>query len=110
MNSTQGKGEEFPVVRRPRRRRRLLIIVLSAAVLALAIGGWAAYDLISTDRDLAEAMTEADQLDPGCRLEELETRREEVPREHNSALCVQRDPTKSGYDLGFQLWDVDKRR
>jgi hypothetical protein len=20
------------------------------------------------------------------------------------------DPTKAGYDLGFQLWDVDKRR
>jgi ABC-type transport system involved in multi-copper enzyme maturation permease subunit len=42
----------------------------------------------TADRDLRDALAEADRLDPGWRLAELEARREMVPAEENSALQV----------------------
>ena len=74
--------------RLPRRRRRMRIvlgILLACAVLATA------YILILlhlADKDLRDAIAEADRLDPGWRLEELEAKRADISEEQNSARVV----------------------
>src|SRR6266851_1727829 len=74
--------------RLPRRRRRMRIvlgILLACAVLATA------YILILlhlADKDLRDAIAEADRLDPGWRLEELEAKRANIPEQQNSAPVV----------------------
>src|SRR6266849_718197 len=76
-----------PVVtpRRPRRR-----VVLWAALIAspfLFLLAWRGYEWY-LDRDLRQAIAEADRLDPGWRLEDLEAARAEVSDEENAALQV----------------------
>jgi hypothetical protein len=64
-----------------------LFIVLALALVALGI--WYSYD-VRSDRALQEAIAEADHLDPGWRLDEIEAKRANVPDAENSAICVLR--------------------
>src|SRR5262249_9165121 len=51
------------------------------------VGGYY-YELANKDRALEEAIAEADRLDPGWRLEEIEAKRQAIPPDINGALCV----------------------
>ncbi len=71
---------------RPRCHRRWLLLGVPVAI-ALAV---LAFFLLPdpSERELREAIAEADRLDPGWRWEELEARRKAIPDEENAALCV----------------------
>jgi hypothetical protein len=75
-----------PRLLRRRRRKRIILGML----LAFALVGTAYGVLIwfLTDRDLHEAIEQADRLDPGWRLEDLQNKRAEIPDGQNSALVV----------------------
>lgn len=76
-----------PEMRRTRRRRGLLV----AAVLLLPVAffvGWYAYNTTSAKSYLDAAIAEADRLDPGWRLDEIEANRKVLPDEANGALQV----------------------
>jgi hypothetical protein len=60
---------------------------MALLLVGLAVG-WIAYSSSQSARLLAEAMAEADRLDPGWRLEELEAKRKIVPDSANGALQV----------------------
>ncbi len=45
-------------------------------------------DCAAADRALEEAIAEADRLDPGWRLEDIEAKRRQIPDEKNGALIV----------------------
>jgi hypothetical protein len=65
------------------RRSRLRRILLAAAV------GVCAYIVHEQDRELREAIAEADRLDPGWRFEDMQAAREDVPDgEENGAFWV----------------------
>jgi hypothetical protein len=71
-----------------RRRRKLIVILL---VILSSYGSlWGAYGFYSyrINRELVEAEAEADRLDPGWRLEELEAKRKQLPDERNGALPI----------------------
>jgi hypothetical protein len=64
-------------------------------LLFLACGGFYGGLVWTSDRDLKEAMAEADRLDPdGWRPEEIDARRKELPDEENAALVVLAVKTK----------------
>jgi hypothetical protein len=71
-----------------KRRRRLaflactVFLLLAGAVLIVRMV------LLPSERELQAALAEADRLDPGWRLEELEARRRPVPDEENGALLI----------------------
>jgi hypothetical protein len=73
---------------RPKRRRRLIRIVIGFVVIALAPTAWFGYRWLADDWALQEAIGQADRLDPGWRLAELEAKRAAVPDEENGALQV----------------------
>ncbi len=70
------------------RRSRLRWIVLGVALIIAAIVGVCAYVIHEQDRELREAIAEADHLDPGWRFEDLQAARESVPDAENGALLV----------------------
>jgi hypothetical protein len=70
------------------RRSRLRRVLLGVALIAAAVVGVCAYILYEQDRELREAIAEADRLDPGWRFEDMQARRENVPDEENSAPLV----------------------
>jgi hypothetical protein len=73
----------------PKRRRRPLFRVALALLLIVLVGvSWLAYEWHRAERERREAEAEADRLDPGWRLTELEAARVIVPDEENSALQV----------------------
>src|SRR5262249_35947819 len=76
-----------PAPPRPRRRKWKVIGFVALSLLVLALGGYV-YLFTLGDRRLREAVAEADRLDPGWRLEELEAKRATLPAEQNSALRV----------------------
>jgi hypothetical protein len=57
-------------------------------LLACAAVGFYFYTIWAADKELQEAIAEADRLDAGWRLEELEAKREVIPDAENSALKV----------------------
>jgi ABC-type transport system involved in multi-copper enzyme maturation permease subunit len=67
----------------PRWPKRLLPAMLVLLPLSLVLG-WYAYLRDAANRSLQEAIAEADRLDPGWRLEELEARRLVLPDALNS--------------------------
>lgn len=71
---------------RPRRRLWLWSALIAGAGFLIA-GSWLGYEWYQ-DRDLQSAIVEADRLDPGWRLADLEAARAEVPDEENAALQV----------------------
>jgi hypothetical protein len=88
MPETEAKT--VPAAQKPYRPLRLVLISCTLVAI-LMIGMLLA--LISfhrrhLERELEQALAETDRLDPGWRLEELETARKPVPPERNSALQV----------------------
>jgi hypothetical protein len=70
------------------RRSRLRWILLGVVVVIAAIVGVCAYVIHEQDRELREAIAEADRLDPGWRFENLQGGRSQVPDTENGALLV----------------------
>jgi hypothetical protein len=71
------------------RRSRLRRVLLVAALVAAGVVGVFAYVRYEQDRDIREAVAEADRLDPGWRFEDLWAAREDVPDgEENGAFWV----------------------
>jgi hypothetical protein len=66
------------------RRRRTLLIASVAVLLTIGVVG---YLWLQSDGGWTDALAEADRLDPGWRLEELDARRT-VPAEENGAALV----------------------
>jgi hypothetical protein len=73
----------FARLRKP--AKRLIVALLVVAALLLIV--WGYFSLVA-EFELREAIAEADRLDPGWRLEELEAKRAVVPDDKNSALLV----------------------
>jgi hypothetical protein len=71
-----------------RRRARWPWFVAVALVLLAGLGLTHTYLALVADRRLREAVAEADRLDPGWRLEELEEARAAVPEAENAAPRV----------------------
>jgi hypothetical protein len=69
-------------------RKRLTMASLVVLSLVLIVAGYMYLSTQAGNRQLAEAVAEADRLDPGWRLEEVEAQRRAVPPEANSALKV----------------------
>jgi hypothetical protein len=76
-------------------RRRWLAALLLLGGLAVGFLGYFYYRAWAADRQLEEAIAEADRLDPGWRLADLEAARVPVPWEKNSAPLIQRIGTAS---------------
>ncbi len=80
--------EDLPPPVAPPRRRWPRRLILGAIVLvALVAGLYALFDYLQ-ERDLHEAVAEADRLDPGWRFEDLQKARAEVPDDENAAPVV----------------------
>ena len=77
-------------VRRRRRVRKRTILLGIVAVLAVAFVGGYIYLSTSASQMVRLAKEEADRLDPGWTLGELEARREAIPDAENSAWQVDR--------------------
>jgi hypothetical protein len=71
-------------LRWPRCSRNTVLVLLPLALLA----AWYAYLVDAADRELKEAIAEADRLDPEWRLEKLEAKGAAFPDEQNSVLHV----------------------
>jgi hypothetical protein len=75
----------------PRRRRKLRWLVIVAVLIAVPILGLVGFYFVSRyqgQRALDEAIAEADRLDPGWRLEDIEKLRTAVPPEQNAAVHI----------------------
>jgi len=73
----------------PKRRRRTPLRVALALLLVVLAGvSWLTYEWHRALRERLEAEAEADRLDPGWRLADLEAARATVPDNENSALQV----------------------
>src|SRR5439155_24163470 len=69
-------------------KRRLIFAGLLVVLIAAGLIGWHFYISLISDKKLQDAIAEADRLDPGWRLEELETKRAVIPAAENSAEQV----------------------
>lgn len=93
-------------------RRRLWVLIVGYLLLAvtLVIGSFIAWFLHRSweaDRQLADAIGEADRLDPGWRLEELEARRKRIPDDQNAALQVGKVHAALPANLRIANWSFD---
>ncbi len=79
----------MPFFRRKVWKRVILAVGTFGGLSFAVIWALSVYFNWITDRNLQEAIAEADRLDPGWRLEELEAKREEIPDAENAALCVE---------------------
>jgi hypothetical protein len=79
-------------------RKTWLGILIVASLLVIAAYGVYLYFFLSGSR-VQEAIAEADRLDPGWRLEELQQKQEAVSDEENGALVVQ---------TAVKLWPLQK--
>jgi ABC-type transport system involved in multi-copper enzyme maturation permease subunit len=82
-------GEALPRLPAPRwrwlkRLRPALLILLPLGLLQ----GWYFLESVSAERRLQKALAEADRLDPGWTLEDLEAKRVVLPDDQNSAVHV----------------------
>src|SRR6266571_8642808 len=71
---------EKPIWKRPVFVGGLVIVLIGGLLL-----GWFFYAKWASDKELRDAIAEADRLDPGWRLEELEAKRAVIPADENSA-------------------------
>src|SRR6516165_6462208 len=70
------------------RSRWSLLAGTLAVIIAGCFVGWYYYLKYASDKELQEAIEQADRLDPGWRLEELEAKRTILPDAENSAQQV----------------------
>jgi ABC-type transport system involved in multi-copper enzyme maturation permease subunit len=75
----------FPRSRRPKRTLSRVLLVLPLLLML----GWYGIRYLVDERELQMAIADADRLDPGWRLEELEAKREIIPDGQNSGLLTQ---------------------
>jgi hypothetical protein len=74
---------------RSRWRRRILIAIVFVFLVCLLLPtAWYAFNVLADKRAIAEAIAEADRLDPGWRWDELEAKRAVIPDAENSALRI----------------------
>jgi hypothetical protein len=77
------------VAMRPRSRwRGLRFLIVAILILACAAVAYHYYAAFVADKRLDEAIANADRLDPGWRIPEIEARREKIPDEQNAMLLV----------------------
>ncbi len=89
MSKTEARPNMPPTPNVRRRWRKPLLF--GALLLLIVVGtpvGLYLYHAGTANRELAEALAEADRLDPGWRLEELEARRAKIADKENSALHI----------------------
>jgi len=87
-------AELLPDVPAKLRRRRRFWIALALLLFILWLVSIAGLFIYWTERDLREAMAEADRDSPvGWRIDELEAQREQIPDEENAALVAFRVKT-----------------
>src|SRR5438270_13289955 len=84
MSTTQ---VQHPPPVRTRRRWRRWVVVALLTVATIGVGGYIYLEFFS-DRDLHEAIAEADRLDPGWRFDDMEAARAKLPDDDNGALVV----------------------
>lgn len=98
-------------------RKRLLLGSLIAAPLCLVVSFL--YLVHSSDQALREAIAEADRLDPGWRMEDLQAKRAVIPDEQNAALIIMAAQTRLpsawrnldlsvGAEQGNPFWKVEQ--
>jgi ABC-type transport system involved in multi-copper enzyme maturation permease subunit len=75
------------IIPRSRRPKRIFSRVLLVLPLLLMLG-WYGMRYLLDERELQLAIADADRLDPGWRLEELEAKRQVIPDVQNSALRI----------------------
>jgi hypothetical protein len=80
---------ESLVVTGQRRWHKRLAWASAIVMFLLGLAVWPVYTYMAHQRDLREAVAEADRLDPGWRFEDLEAKRAEVPDAENGALVVE---------------------
>jgi hypothetical protein len=73
--------------KRPFYRRKIVILSALIAVALIVAIPWIVLAL-NASRELDDAFSEADRLDPGWRIEEIEANRKKVPDAQNSALFI----------------------
>ncbi len=73
---------------RPRRKRRARWLLAAALALLAAVAGGYYWYRDALDRELRDAIAEADRLDPGWRFEDIEAARPAVPDAENGARVV----------------------
>lgn len=66
-------------------KRRLILALILVALVAAGLIGWRTYSRLLSNKELQDAIAEADRLDPGWRLEELEAKRAVIPPPEDSA-------------------------
>jgi hypothetical protein len=77
-----------PVRTQPFWKRRPFWVILTLVFLFSVLGWVFGVAWVAAQRALQEALAEADRLDPGWRLQDLEAQRAPVPDEENAALQV----------------------
>jgi hypothetical protein len=94
------------IARPPRitRRRKYWIAILLAG--AALVGGSYVWLFYQSNRAIRDALAEADRLDPGWRLSELEEARSVVPQDANSARLVM--AARSQLPLVWPKWMLTK--
>jgi hypothetical protein len=86
-----------------RRRKFWIAILLAGAGLVGGSSFWLSYQ---SDRAMQDALAEADRLDPGWRLSELEEARSVVPQDANSAGLVM--AARNQVPFGWPKWMLTK--
>src|SRR5580704_8654843 len=82
--------EVGPAPRKPRRLWRWVVGLALLLVALLALGPVIAWKVVAgrADKRYQAAAAEADRLDPGWRMEDLEARRPNIPDDENSARII----------------------
>lgn len=82
MATAEARSSRFTFFRSRWMRRLAVVLVLLSALVGIAF----VYHHFSGDRQLKEALAEADRLDPGWRLHELEAKRRPMPPEGKNGI------------------------
>src|SRR5689334_22782902 len=93
-------------------RRRLLWLLLTPAFAAAGLWGYVAWHQYRAGVRLADALAEADRLDPGWRIDDIQAHRAVVPDDRNAAprilaLLAKLPANYPNYDLEKSLDELD---
>src|SRR5262249_39916071 len=88
VSQAAAQTQSTPPPRRTRRRWWLKWTIIPLLVVLCPLLTIHYFDNAAAERTLAEAVAEADRLDPGWRLEDLEAARRKIPDDKNGAVVV----------------------